>query len=407
MSNCFGDQDEFTDDLINPDIVDSSNLVDKSIDVAKSIPSILWEDKKLLAAIIGQEVGEFLGKWVAKKIIGKSVEGSVRFVAGTALKGVISGVTVIMNVALVMDIANLITGMKRTKYPDYDLIDSVFDEFDKQFAKEPELSEYSKKCLKQIIKDTALKLNVTLTEEQLEIALQDAIKTIKDQPKYRYKIAKNIPSEIDPQGSDLVNECRPISYKDFNKMLLPTDKCTYFGNKVYEDYFKQYMTQNYPNIRLEKINTKNCTLKQPSELTNICKIPIIKKADIIDKTSGNLTKTIDIKTDKIVFDIDDPEYIGDGKSCKLVAYEYIKNNDSLKNYKRLLLEKKNNKIEYTILCENLTDIDFTKNKMIIKNTENYKNTKNVDNIKSNKNNKYFIIISIILLILVFYFKIKN
>ena len=43
----------------------------------------------------------------------------------------------------------------------------------------------------------------------------------------------------------------------------------------------------------EKINTKNCTLKQPSELTNICKIPIIKKADIIDKTSGNLTKTID------------------------------------------------------------------------------------------------------------------
>jgi hypothetical protein len=364
MSNCFGDQDEFSDDLINPDIADSSNLMDKTIDITKSIPSILLEDKILLAAIIGQEVGEFIGKWVAKKIIGQSVQGSIRFVAGTALSGLISGVTVVMNVALAMDIANLIDGMKMTKYPDYGLIESVFDRIDKEFAKEPELTDYSKKCLKEMINDTSLKLNVTLTEEELNTALQSAIQSIKDQPKYRYKIAKNLPSEIDPQGSDLVNVCKPISYKNLNRMLLPTDKCTYFGNKLYENYFKEYMTQNNPNIILEKINEKDCTLKQLPDVTNVCKIPKTNKADIIDKNSGNITKTIDIKTDTVVLDIEDKEYIGTGKSCNLVAYEYLKNNDYLKKYKRLLLEKKNNKIEYTVLCENLTEnVDFTKNKI--------------------------------------------
>ena len=230
---------------------DNSKSINKSKEILGDLKS-MSSDPSFYTAItsgIVFDISESIGKRIASSATKKSL---TKAALGSALKSIGGSLNIASNVAMGLDLVNqLILNGKWTKYPNMELIKDTFTKFDEEFSKEPaEPSKDVKECIRNWAFNT---LKPTVKKEQgidlQESVIEDIIKDIIDAFKVDLsaKVQKFIPDEIDPKTNE--DKCMPIFIEltDTMEMALPSEDCP---AELYRDIFKQYMTDNYPEIKL-------------------------------------------------------------------------------------------------------------------------------------------------------------
>jgi hypothetical protein len=251
---CYDPKDNVGEDI---------STAQKVLGTLKSIPPYLDANKTTIGVIAGGAIFPNIVEGIGKQITKKAAKGSLKFGSGRLLKTLGSRLNVIGNVADVLDIVDLIQGQKWTKFPDKDLMFDIFRDVKEELLKDPITPELTQ-CLRdstdfkgaeEVFKNTFKKeVNREPTAKELKdfndtlsAEVDGNIEIIKNQFKKSapFVVQKTLPDYLDPRG-DLFQDCMPIKYNDYNKMILPGGKCPI----EYKELFKQYMGRNYPNIQL-------------------------------------------------------------------------------------------------------------------------------------------------------------
>ncbi len=233
---------------LSESVKSSSSNIDKLASAGSSL------NNPMFAAAIGTELGLNFVEWGAKKfLITGAGKFAIKRAVGMAIKAVAGAAGMFLNVATILDLVDgLLLNGKWTKYLESSLVTDTFLDMEKEFSKEPqEPPQEIKDCIKDWVKNTLIPTmkrdeGVDLTNEadKLINKIIDAFKV-----DLSAKIQKNIPDIIDPTINE--DECKPFSYDDMDnmEMMLPSSNCP---AELYADIFKQYMTDNYPQIKLKE-----------------------------------------------------------------------------------------------------------------------------------------------------------
>jgi hypothetical protein len=233
----------------------SENFKSNDSNIEKLKQGLSALDNPMLAAAVGSELGLSAVEWGAKKyLISGAGKFAMKRAVGIAIKSVAAAAGAVLNVATILDLVDgLLLKGKWTRYLESSLVTDTFLDMEREFSKEPqEPPQEIKDCVKDWVNNTFIptmkrEQNTDLTSQSDNLT-NEITKAFKSEIDLSAKIQTNIPEAIDPTINSY--ECMPFSYDDMDnmEMMLPSSNCP---AELYSDIFKQYMTDNYPQIKLK------------------------------------------------------------------------------------------------------------------------------------------------------------
>jgi hypothetical protein len=226
-----------------------NSSMDQQLQTLKGVAS----NPMLYSSIVSELALNYVEKKGAKLALSKAGQFAIKKAVGSAIKAVAGAAGMILSVSTILDLVDsLLLNGKWTKYLESSLVTDTFLDMEKEFSKEPEEPPQElKNCIKDWVKNSLIPTIKNSQGVDLTSEADNLIKTITDSFKVDLsaKIQKNIPDVLDPTINE--DECMPFSYDDMDnmEMMVPSANCP---AELYSDIFKQYMTDNYPQIKLKE-----------------------------------------------------------------------------------------------------------------------------------------------------------